>query len=286
MLLYLTVFLCCFPNVQSETRIVDLSHIYDDEAVGWPIFPKVNITVEQQGYVPLYKSWIEYNSICAPEHRGTHVDAPSHFAEGVWRAHQIPMERMFGRGVVVNVEAKANKDPNYAITIDDVKEWEQKHGKIPYGAVFIMNSGWYKRYPDKHRVYNTTDLANISSFNFPGIPGETTKWLIDKRKIHVLGVDTPSIDDGNSARANSFRSHIYFSNRNIIGIENLANLDAVPESGSMIYVPVPKTRDGSGGLSRVFATYDDAMNGCKRTGEAMLQVIAMCALLFNLIYLF
>ena len=176
------------------------------------------------------------------------------------------MERLFGRGVIINVASKADRDANYAVTIDDVKEWEKRNGKIPYGAVVCMNSGWYKRYPDKNRVYNTTDLKNISSFNFPGFPGETTEWLIDKRKIHVLGVDTPTLDDGNSARANSFRTHLHAAKNNIVGIENLANLDAVPEAGSIIYVPVPKTLDGSGGPARVFATYDDAMGGASRTG--------------------
>ena len=171
------------------------------------------------------------------------------------------MERIFGRGVIINVVAGADADPNYGVSIADVKKWEAKHGKIPPGAAVLMNSGWYKRYPNQNRVWKSSTPMNISTHNFPGFLGATTKWLVEERKIHILGSDSPSTDDGNAVRDYSFGTHRVAAQNNIIGIENLANLDAVPEAGSIIYVPVPKTLDGSGGPTRVFATYDDAMNG-------------------------
>ena len=138
--------------------------------------------------------------------------------------------------------------------MDDLLAWEKNYGEIPRHAVVIMNSGWSEKYPDKTRVFGTPNHTNPSTFHFPSWHEDTVTWLINKRQINAIGVDTPSTDYGQST---TFPCHILMGKNNVVGIENVANLDNIPESGSKIYVPVLKIEGGSGGPARVFATYDD-----------------------------
>ena len=188
---------------------------------------------------------------------GTHIDAPSHFGKGSWRVQQIPIEHLIGPGVIINVQKKAEADPDYRVSIDDVIEYETKYGRIPDGAIVIMNSGWYHKYPDKTKIFNTEHHTDISKFHFPGFHEDTVQWLIDKRFIHAVGSDSPSFDYG---QAKIFPVHQIISKNNVIGIENVAHLDRIPESGSTVFLPVIKIDDGSGGPTRVLATFDDGQD--------------------------
>ncbi|VDI04059.1 Hypothetical predicted protein, partial [Mytilus galloprovincialis] len=93
----------------------------------------------------------EINTFRTTEHIGTHVDAPAHFSEGSWRAHQIPVDHLVGNGVIINVKSKVQNNPDYRVQLSDVYEWEKKNGRIPDGSVVLMNSGWDVRYPDLDR---------------------------------------------------------------------------------------------------------------------------------------
>lgn len=142
-------------------------------------------------------------------------------------------------------------DPDYRVTLADVQQWETKYGQIPDGAVVIMNSGWTYKYPNRTLVFGTEMHDNVSSFHFPGWHEDTVEWLVQNRKIHVLGVDTPSTDYGQAA---AFPVHVILGSNQVSGLENVANLNSVPESGTTITAAVFKLYDGSGGPTRVFAT--------------------------------
>ena len=191
------------------------------------------------------------------EHMGTHIDAPAHFGQGAWRTQQIPVENLMGAGVVINVKDKAAADYDYRIMLSDVMAYENKYGRIPDGAIIMMNSGWYHKYPNKTLIFNTVDHANVSLFHFPGFHEEAVEWLINHRHIHAIGTDCPSFDYGQS---DTFPVHVLIAKENVIGVENVANLDKVPESGSTMFLPVIKIDDGSGGPTRVLATYDDGVD--------------------------
>ncbi|XP_045182568.2 isatin hydrolase-like isoform X2 [Mercenaria mercenaria] len=189
------------------------------------------------------------------EHTGTHVDAPAHFAEGELRVHQIPMEKLMGPGVIINIKAKVAGNPDYQVTKKDLLAWESKHNKtIPTGAVVIMNSGWSSKYPNRKLTFGTETPDDSSSYHFPGWHQDTVEWLIQERDVNVVGVDTPSNDYGPSQ---TFIVHQILGKAEVPGVEFVANLDSVPEIGSTIYAAVIKIYDGSGGPARVFATFQE-----------------------------
>lgn len=192
-----------------------------------------------------------------PEHMGTHIDAPVHTVKGMWRTDQIPMENLYGAGVIINVKSKAATNPDYRVTVEDLLMWEEKYGEMPRRAVAIMNSGWSSKYPNKTLVFGSPEPTDISTLHFPSWHEDAVTWLINKRQINAVGVDTPSTDYGMSS---TFPCHTLMGKNSVVGIENVANLDNVPESGSTIYIPVLNIADGSGGPARVFATYDDEPN--------------------------
>ncbi|XP_056000489.1 isatin hydrolase-like [Ostrea edulis] len=257
------VFLLTVSPAYSKPRIVDLTHNQDEHSVTWPINPAYNFTVLHRGYSKMFDGWLENNYFAMPEHMGTHIDAPVHFAKGSWRTHQIPMEKLYGPGVIINVKSKVENNPDYRVSTDDLYAWEEKYGEIPRHAVVVMNSGWSHKYPDPKLVYGTSQPNDSSTFHFPSWHEEAVTWLITKRQVNAVGVDTPSTDYG---QTKTFPCHIILGEHNIVGIEHVANLDNIPESGSVVYIPVIKIFDGSGGPTRLFGTYDDELN---KTNYAM-----------------
>lgn len=243
--------------VQTVPRIVDLSYKQNRDSITWPGNPSYNFTQLFRGYSKTYKIWFEANHFAMPEHMGTHIDAPVHKVQGMWKTDQIPMGKLYGAGVIINVKSKAATNPDYRVTVEDLLMWEEKYGEMPRRAVAIMNSGWSSKYPNKTLVFGTPEPSNTSSLHFPSWHEDAVTWVINKRQINAVGVDTPSTDYGMSS---TFPCHILLGKNSVVGIENVANLDNVPESGSTIYIPVLKIANGSGGPARVFATYDDEPN--------------------------
>lgn len=126
-----------------------------------------------------------------------------------------------------------------------------------------MNSGWHRKYPNKTGVFGSETSDDPSTFHFPGWHENTASWLAENRNIHVIGVDTPSTDYG---RSTTFPVHVILGSKNITGAENVANLDAIPENGCIIYVSGIKLHDGSGAPARIFATCtENSMTGSSTT---------------------
>lgn len=167
------------------------------------------------------------------------------------RIQKIPMKDLVGPGVIIDVQEKSKKDHDYRVSIKDLKEWEANFGQIPDGAIVVMNSGWYSRYPNKNLVFNTEKFDDHTTFHFPGWHVDTVLWLINNRVVKAVGVDTPSNDYGQSTE---YLVHRLVAKSGLVGVENVANLDAIPQVGSTIFLPVIKLHDGSGGPVRAFAT--------------------------------
>lgn len=178
------------------------------------------------------------------------MDSPAHLHKGSWRVHQIPIKNLVGPGVIIDVKEKAKTNFDYQVTKSDLEDWEIKFGTIPDGAVVLMNSGWSKNYPEPNLVFKTNTPENSSTYHFPSWHEDAIDWLVENRKVHVVGVDTPSNDYGQSR---DFPAHVILGSRNIPGIENVANLDKIPQSGSIVVVGVMKLEDGSGCPARVIA---------------------------------
>ncbi|MBI2876216.1 MAG: cyclase family protein [Candidatus Tectomicrobia bacterium] len=230
---------------QGKMRLIDLTYPLNPDNPYWPgpaYFPfrLDNIaTLEREGAFS--------NTYCTPEHLGTHLDAPNHFVKGQIPLEQIPPTQFFGPAVVLNVSKKVKSNPDYQVSVADLKAWEQAHGPIPEGAILLAYTGWSQRWQDYGRYKNADDQGRL---HFPGYAIEAAQFLVKERKIHGLGIDTLSVDYGPSR---DFRVHEIAHGAGKYHLENVANLNQLPPKGAYLIVAPIKIQGGSGGQARIFA---------------------------------
>lgn len=231
-------------------KVVDLTHTFDETTVYWPTEREgFRLEVEHDGPTP--GGWhYSANKIHAPEHGGTHMDAPVHFAEGRLPADRVPLAALIGPAVVVDVTSRAAADRDYRVTPADLRRWEAAHGRIPDGAIVVMRSGWDARWPDRERVLGTAVPGDVANLHFPSFSVEAAHWLLRERNVAGVAVDTPSIDHGPSK---DFVVHRAMNGADKPGFENLAGLGRLPEAGAVLVVLPMKVGGGSGGPARVVA---------------------------------
>lgn len=181
-----------------------------------------------------------------PEHFGTHLDAPVHSADGLKSVDQLTPNDLFGPAVVVNVEDEGQANPDYRLTVDDLLGWEEMYGTIPDHAVVLMRTGWDTRWgdPDSYR-----NMDSSGQMHFPGFSSEAAEFLMTERNINGIGIDDFSVD---AATADGFPVHGIVNGRGHFHLENLSNLDRLPEAGAYLIVAPIKIQGGSGGQVRVF----------------------------------
>jgi kynurenine formamidase len=234
----------------AAAEIVDLSHSYGDDTLYWPTSPsKFELEVLAHGMTEggfFYSA----NSLSTPEHGGTHLDAPIHFAEGGWTAEEIPLERLIGPAVVIDVTDRAAADPDYRLDADALFAWEAEHGLVPEGAIVLLRTGWSKRWPDALSYLGDDKPGDASNLHFPSYGEAAARTLVEQRRVAVLGIDTASIDFGPST---DFIVHQVATGANVAGLENLTNLDRVPDTGAWVVALPMKIAGGSGGPARIVA---------------------------------
>ena len=162
---------------------------------------------------------------------------------------ELRLSELITPAVVVDISARAARDADTSVTVDDIRGYERRHGRIPTGAAVLMYSGWGAKVGDAD-AYRGTD-AN-GTLHFPGFSAEATRWLLRHRDICSLGVDTLSIDPGESE---TFDTHLTLLGADRYGLENLANLRRIPPRGATIVVGLIPYEQGSGGQARIFATW-------------------------------
>lgn len=199
------------------------------------------VTIEQNGY---YQQ--EWRLV---EHTGTHVDAPGHFTAGGRLAPELRIDELVTPAVVIDISSRAAEEPDTVVTIDDVRAHERRHGRIPDDAAVLMLSGWGARFGDPE-AYRGADAAG--TLHFPGFGADTCEWLLERRRIRSLGVDTLSIDPGGST---TFDTHLLLTGADRYGLENLAHLDRLPPTGATIVVGLIPFEEGSGGPARILASW-------------------------------
>ena len=237
------------PDLRTA-RVVDLTHPFDERTPYWPTATRgfelapVHYGRTEAGY--FYSAY----SFCAPEHGGTHLDAPIHFGEGRWTADQIPVERLVRPAVVIDVAAASAADADHRLTADELQTWEARHGRIAEGTIVLLRTGWSARWPDKKRYLGDDTPGDASRLHFPSYGAEAARILVADRKVAALGVDTASIDPGS---AKDFPVHQIVAAANVPGFENLAGLDALPPTGAWVIALPMKIAGGSGGPLRAIA---------------------------------
>jgi kynurenine formamidase len=183
------------------------------------------------------------------EHIGTHLDAPGHFVAGGRLAPELEPSELIVPAVVVDIADRAAADPDTVVTVDDLRAFERRHGRIPRDAAVLMDSGWAAKVGDP-AAYRNPDASG--TLHFPGFGAEATEWLLRRRHIRALGVDTLSTDPGIST---TFETHLVLAAADRYGLENVANLDRIPRRGATIFVGLIPYQEGSGGQARILATW-------------------------------
>ena len=240
------------PSAQSLDlqgyRLVDLTHSYDADTVYWPSGP-AHFDLEQLHFGDTPGGFFySANTFCTPEHGGTHLDAPIHFARDGETAERVPLERLIGPVVVIDVSEKAAVDRDYRVSAADVLAFEARHGRIEAGARVLVRTGWSRRWPDAAAYLgHATDAAKL---HFPSYGRDAARLLVEERHVALLGIDTASIDHGPAA---DFPVHRIAAAANVPGLENLDSLEALPPRGATLIALPMKIEGGSGGPTRVVA---------------------------------
>jgi kynurenine formamidase len=232
-------------------RWIDLTHEFSDETLYWPTAEKFTLESEFHGQTPKGYFYAA-NRYRASEHGGTHIDAPIHFADGHKSLDQLPIDQLTGAAVVVDVSASAQKDADYQITVSDLKAWEEKYGPIPNRAIVLFQTGFARHWPDAEKYLGTKEKGPeaVAKLHFPGLHPDAARWLVTERRIKAVGLDTASIDYGQSTL---FESHRILFEKDIPAFENVAALDQLPATGAYIVALPMKIKGGSGGPLRIVA---------------------------------
>jgi len=238
-------------------KIIDLTHTFSEESVYWVTAKEFKLDTVAYGETDK-GFFYAANNFETAEHGGTHIDAPIHFAANAQSVDEIPLTQLMGEGIKIDVSKKANGNPDYQISVEDFTTWEEENGTIPDNAIVLLETGFSKFYPNKKKYLGTDERgeAAIKQLHFPGLSPEASKWLVTNRKIKSIGLDTASIDYGQST---TFESHVILLSENIPAFENVANLDKVPAKGFQIIALPMKIKGGSGGPLRIIAIIPDKM---------------------------
>ncbi|HVH41959.1 MAG TPA: cyclase family protein [Labilithrix sp.] len=238
------------------SRLVDLSHAYDEQTIFWPTEEGFKLEKEFDGITP-GGFYYAANHFSMPEHGGTHIDAPIHFAEGKPTVDRIPLQRLMGPSVVVDVTEACARDRDYRVTVADLEAWERKHRAIPKGAIVLLFTGFSRFWPDREKYMGTAARGQeaVKKLHFPGLHPDAAVWLADTRAIRAVGLDTPSIDHGPTT---TFDTHRALFAREVPAFENLTNLDQLPATGATVVALPMKIRGGSGGPLRAMAIVPSA----------------------------
>ncbi len=242
------------PRPEVPETIVDLTYTFGPDTIYWPTdtqgFELESLAAGQtdQGY------YYAANRFAAAEHGGTHLDAPIHFHQGRSTAESIPIEQLVGLGVVIDVTEKAHLDRDYQIEIADLEYWEKLHGSLPEGAIVLLRTGFGRFWPDRERYLGTARLGPeaVPELHFPGLDPAAAEWLARDRQVKAVGIDTASIDPGQSTL---FGSHVALFGADIPVFENVAGLDQLPDKDFLVFALPMKIAGGSGGPLRIIACW-------------------------------
>jgi kynurenine formamidase len=234
-----------------QSRIVDLTHSFGSDTIVWPTEQDFKLIVQHAadtagGYY--YSS----NRVELPEHGGTHIDAPIHFSKGKQTLDQIPVEQLIGTGIRIDVMEPCARNRDYRVAISDFQRWEVKHGRIPNGAIVLLNTGYTRFWPSR-KDYLGTDLRGqegVRALHFPGLHPEAAAWLVRERQVKAVGIDTASIDYGQSTK---FETHVALLSQDVPVFENLADLHDLPDRGFDVIALPMKIAGGTGGPLRIIA---------------------------------
>ncbi len=231
-----------------DTKIVDLTHAFDERAIYWPTAKPFEWQKESWGRNAA-GDWYTAGRYAASEHGGTHLDAPIHFAEGKETVDQVAVARLVGPAVVIDVSAAVANDRDYRLSAADIAAWEKRHGRIPERSIVLIRTGWDRYWGDRKAYLGTDAPGDTANLHFPGLSRGAAE-LLARRRVDGVGIDTASIDPGPSK---DFAAHRALAAGNVFGLENVANVGQLPATGATVIALPMKIKGGTGGPTRIIA---------------------------------
>jgi kynurenine formamidase len=242
---------CAITTAAEPGTWLDLTHSFDAATIYWPTEKGFQFDSGSNG--PTAKGYYyAANRFTTAEHGGTHLDAPRHFSATGQTSDAIPIDRLVGDAVVIDVAQQCAADPAYEVSPDDLVAWEVAHGRQLVDVIVLVRTGWAAKWADRTAYLGTsaTGPAAVAKLRFPGVSPLAAKWLVEQRRIKAIGIDTASIDHGPSTL---FGAHVAFCGADVPIFENVASLDQLPDTGAFIAALPMKIAGGSGGPLRIVA---------------------------------
>jgi kynurenine formamidase len=231
-------------RILAGKSFVDLTHSFGPDSPVWAGFGQAKMTpaVDPQTGQPytIPKDGFRATYYQMVGQYGTHVDPPAHFAEDGVTMDRIPLKQMVLPLIVLDDTPYLAKDPNHAFSVDDLRAWEKKNGRVPKDTFVALRTDMYKDWD--------RDPERFKRSPFPAWSLDTVKFLIEQRGVTAIGhesIDTDTTD--------KMESETYILQHGHFQIEVMANLDKVPPRGALIVVTWPKVKDGLGFPARAFA---------------------------------
>lgn len=225
--------------------IIDLTYSLNKSNAYWsapayaPFTYKTVATLKNNGVLS--------GAYSTPEHLGTHIDAPNHFEENQLSVDKLSLESLIGPATVIDISDKVENNADYELTVADIIDWEEVNGRIQERSIVLLNTGWWRRWDDYEKYKNVDD---VNKLHFPGYSADAANFLIEKRVINGIGIDTLSADFGIST---DFDVHHIINGAGKYILENVANLDKLPPTGTTLLIAPIKIEGGSGGQARIWA---------------------------------
>lgn len=231
-----------------KLKVVDLSHVLNSAT---PDFFGEKDIYHFDHAISAREDGYSTGCFQTPEHYGTHIDAPVHFARGAEPVDKIPVARLVLPAVAIDVRDQVNKNPDFELSVAAIRDWENQHKQIPPNAIVLLLTGWSKYWGCEQKYRNADSSEQM---HFPGYSAEAARFLVEERKVVAIGIDTLSIDPGNSK---TFPVHKIVGSHNVYGIENLHNLDQLPATDILLFSGPLAIEGGSGCPARVIAVINN-----------------------------
>jgi kynurenine formamidase len=232
-------------------RMIDLTHTFDQSTIYWPTEDGFKLVREAAGFTEQGYYYAANRFLCA-EHGGTHIDAPIHFFQGGQTVDQLPLARLVGPAVCVDVSRKCASDRDYQVTVEDFTAWEKVHAATLEDRIVLMRTGFARHWPDREKYLGTAEQGKgaVTKLRFPGLDPAAADWLVTRRRIRMVGIDTASIDHGQTA---NYPTHQRLFRDSVPALENVASMDELPATGFTLAALPMKIGGGSGAPCRVVA---------------------------------
>ncbi len=225
--------------------IIDLTYPLNKRNAYWPAPSYAPFTYKS--IATLKDNGVFSGAYSTPEHLGTHIDAPNHFEDNQPSVDELRLETLIGPASVINISDKVKNNADYKLTVADIIDWEERNGRIRKRSIILLNTGWSSRWNDYDKYKNVDGSKKL---HFPGYSSAAAEFLVEKRNINGIGIDTLSADCGIST---DFSVHHIINGSSRYILENVANLDKLPSTGATLIIAPIKIEGGSGGQTRIWA---------------------------------